>query len=389
MARIALISSSYAPRFGGVEEHVRNVAAQLVRRGHSVSVWTVRLAGDPDAGLVDGIPVRYLPCPLPSRDLRAAARFAVALPAALAAWRAAVRVDAPEILHVHCFGPNGTYAAAIARWARLPWLVSSHGETFADATGVYGQSALLRASLRSALRRADAVTGCSAVTLADLEARFGLEPGRGEVVMNGLDLEEPEAPVPAHLPERYVAAVGRVVETKGFDLLLRAFARADLGPDVHLAVGGDGPALADLRVLADELGVTDRTRFLGRLTRSEVGGLMRGAQLVAVPSRTEPFGITVLEGWRSGAAVLATRHGGPPEFVADGVDGLLVDPLDVEAFAGTLARVLADGALRARIGDAGRDRVREFTWSATTERYEAVYERIRPNVRATRVSERR
>jgi glycogen(starch) synthase len=374
--RVALVTSSYAPRFGGVEEHVRNVAERLTARGHDAVVWTVRLDGDPVQDVVDGVRVRYLPCPLPARAAGAATRFVAALPAAVIAWRRAMRADRPEILHVHCFGPNGTYAAAMARMSRLPWVLSAHGETFADATGVFTDSALLRASLRHGLHHADAVTGCSALTLADLEDRFGLAAGRGEVVWNGIDLDEEESPLTDRVPERYVAAVGRMVDTKGFDLLLRAFAMADV-PGVHLVLGGDGPALPGLRTLAAELGVADRTVFLGRLARPEVGGLMRGAQAVAVPSRTEPFGITVLEGWRSGAAVIATTRGGPAEFVADGVDGLLVDPFDLAALAAVLRRTLTDEELRGRVGAAGHSRVQAFTWDRATAHYENVYRRAR------------
>jgi glycogen synthase len=375
VTRIVLVASSYAPRFGGVEEHVRNVAARLVDRGHDVSVWTVRLDSDPTDAVVDGIRVRYLPCPLPARSAGAAARFLASFPTAAFAWRRALRADRPEVVHVHCFGPNGTYAAGAARMARVPWVLSAHGETFADATGVYSQSAFLRSSLRHALRSADAVTGCSAVTLADLEDRFGLPSEHGRVVWNGLDLHENEAIPGAQLPERYVAAVGRVVETKGFDLLLRAFALADV-PGVHLVIGGDGPALPGLRDLAVDLGVADRTTFLGRLTRPAVGGLMRGADVVVVPSRTEPFGITVLEGWRSGAPVIATTRGGPPEFVTDGVDGFLVDPLNIEALAVLLGRILNQSQLRERVGTAGRARVESFTWDATTDSYEHIYEQL-------------
>jgi len=86
---------------------------------------------------------------------------------------------------------------------------------------------------------------------------------------------------------------------------------------------------------------------------------MAGAELFVMPSRLEPFGIVVLEAWRAATAVLATDHGGPPEFVRDGEDGLLVDPFDTVAMAAALGRVLADGALRRSLAAAGNARGRK------------------------------
>src|SRR5690349_9479450 len=109
MARVALVASSFLPRVGGVEEHVANVAVELRDRGHEVVVWA---ADRGDVPLRDhrGIRVRYLPCPLPTRSVSGVARFGAALPAARRVWTRALREDAPEVLHVQCFGPNGVYA---------------------------------------------------------------------------------------------------------------------------------------------------------------------------------------------------------------------------------------------------------------------------------------
>jgi len=92
-----------------------------------------------------------------------------------------------------------------------------------------------------------------------------------------------------------------------------------------------------------------------------------------MPSRLEPFGIVVLEGWRAGTAVLATDHGGPPEFVHHGEDGLLVDPFDTAAFATVLGRVLSDVQLRQGIAAAGQHRVEAFAWPLIAEEYREVY----------------
>ncbi|MGX1703268.1 glycosyltransferase family 4 protein [Microbacterium sp. NPDC055357] len=382
MAEVVLVASSFLPRVGGVEEHVLHVARELRRQGVDVAIWTVDQRDDVPAD-VDGIPIRVLPCPLPARSLRALASFAWRAPRALGRWFAAVRHDRPAVLHVHCFGPNGVWASAIARMTRRRLVVTSHGETLGDADDVFGGSALLRRALREALSRAAVVTAPSRSTLTDLESRFGLRAGGGVIVANGVNLDEPAADPPAGLPERYVLAYGRLVRTKGFDLLLDAFAAAELPPDVHLVIGGDGPARTELESLAERLGVRERTHFCGRLSRGQVVTVTRGALALGVPSRAESFGIVVLEGWRAGIPVIATSHGGPPEFVRDGRDGWIVDPFDTPALAAALRRIVDDPENAATVASAGRARAKEYSWRRIALQYAQLYAHV-GGVRARR-----
>ncbi len=166
---------------------------------------------------------------------------------------------------MHCFGPNGLYAARLARTAGLPLVLSHHGETFGDANGVFDQSALLRSGLRRSLGQAAAVTSCSRFAADDL-LRFGLAPGAAEVVFNGVDLNEAaDGKVPG-LPGRYVLGVGRLVGTKGFDRLIRAFARAcaeDAADGTDLVIGGEGPERSALEGLASECGIAHRVHLVG------------------------------------------------------------------------------------------------------------------------------
>ena len=131
-SRIALVASSAYPNPGGVEQHVRQVARELTARGHAVEVWTVARDGVPSRDVVDGVPVRWLPAPLPARSAGALAGFARLVPRSWGQWADAVRSFRPSLLHVQCFGPNGVYASALSRRFRIPMAVSSHGETFMD-----------------------------------------------------------------------------------------------------------------------------------------------------------------------------------------------------------------------------------------------------------------
>ncbi|WP_448811690.1 glycosyltransferase family 4 protein [Agromyces bauzanensis] len=371
--RIALIASSYAPHVGGVEEHVRQVARELIARGDIVEVWTVDRGEHLGVREVDGVVVRYLSTPLPARSLGAIARFTAALPGAWRRWTTAFREFRPRVLHVQCFGPNGLYALALHRRSGVPLIVTSHGETLADDRGVFRASALLRLGLRRALARASAVTAPSEFVLDDLRRGYGLVGGR--VVRNGVDLEvrATDGATSTGVRGRYLLGVGRLGRMKGFDLLVRAFATAALEPDVRLVIGGDGSERVVLEELVEQEGLRGRVDLVGRLSPQAVADLMAGALAVVVPSRMEAFGIVALEAWRSGAALVMTSRGGASEFVRDGADGLLVDPEDTSALADALRRIAENEGLRRELAAAGRRRVSEFTWSGVARQYERIY----------------
>lgn len=367
--RVALVASSYHPYRGGVEEHVRGLAARLHERGHDVVVWTVDRGEHLGAQQVDGVEVRYLPTPLPARSASGLLGFAARAPRAATAWWRAYAQFRPEVLNVQCFGPNGLYAAALARSTGTPLLVSSHGETFADDHAVFDRSALLRGGLERALRAAAVVTGCSEPVLEDLATRFGLE--EGTVVPNAIDPAAGRIRRPVAPP--LVLALGRVEPTKGFDLLLDAFA-ATAGLDgATLVVGGDGQARADLQRTVRARGLGERVRLPGWLAREEVRAHLSRASVVVVPSRREAFGMVVLEAWDAGVPVVVTNRDGPARLVSHGVNGLVVDPEDPVALGGAISSILADATLAERLAAGGRRAVAEFGWSRVLALYEAAY----------------
>ena len=373
--RVALVASSYDPYFGGVEEHTRHLAHHLSEQGHAVEVWTVDRGEHLGVRSVDGLTIRYLPAPLPARRAAPAARFIASAPRAWAAWTTAHFQFRPDVLNVQCFGPNGLYSLALHARFGTPLVLSSHGETFMDDHQAFDTSLLLRSGLRWAVSTAGVVTACSTHVAEDLSVRFGAR--ELVVVPNAVELDEapygPPAPAPYNASPPTVFAVGRVERVKGFDLLLRAFAEARLPENAQLVIGGDGAELPHLRSVAADLGVTDRVVFPGQLTGPAVAWAMASASVIVVPSRTEAFGIVVLEAWRSGRPLIATRRGGPGTLVTDGEDGVLVDPEDKAAFAGALERVLADQDLAGRLGRAGQVSVRRFGWDAVVNQYLDIY----------------
>ena len=375
--RIVLLPSAYHPSVGGVEELTRRLAAALVDAGHVVQVWTSRSEGDglPDREVLDGLEVLRFTFPLPRADVGAIARWPLPAARVLLRMRQAARAFAPDVLHVQCFSSNGVYATALSKLLRVPLVVTLQGETVMDDRDVFTHSRVLQTGLRWGLRQATTVTACSQFTLDDAVRRFSADLAKSRVIFNGVGLAEGTETEPLDLPfDVFALAMGRVVRKKGFDLLLDACALLeDLPSTTGIVIGGDGLDLEQLKAQAARLGLAERVAFPGRLQRPQVAWAMQHARCFVMPSRLEPFGIVVLEAWRAGTAVIASSVGGAPEFITDGVTGLVVDPHDARALADGLGRLLTDPALAATLGAAGLAHVPAFDWAAVAPAYVETY----------------
>lgn len=119
------------------------------------------------------------------------------------------------------------------------------------------------------------------------------------------------------------------------------------------------------RELASRLGVSDSIEFYESVSQEMLLGFYSDCSLVVLPSKTEGWGLSLMEGMACGKPVVASRVGGIPELVRDGVDGILVDAGDVKALSRAIIMLLDDPVLRKRMGDAGKERVKEFSWDST------------------------
>src|ERR1700682_3908522 len=173
---------------------------------------------------------------------------------------------------------------------------------------------------------------------------------------------------------RHIVALGRLVGYKGYDVLVRAMQTID----GHATIVGEGPLLAELQQLATELAVSDRIRFAGRLTRSEIKQLFCSAQVFAFPSVTEAeaFGIVQIEAMAAGLPIVNTHLPTTVPLVArHDLEALTVAPNDAQALSRALSRVLDEPALAERLGAAGRERaMSEFDQAVFRARMTAIYE---------------
>src|SRR3954462_1377159 len=236
--------------------------------------------------------------------------------------RKTLAASRPDVVYAHFLVPSGLVAAL---GTRAPLVVTAHGR---DVRNI-GELPGVAAATRLVVRRAGTVGCVSEYLRVELETKVLAAAGKTEVVSSGVDLEQfAIAPAPDG-PTRYLC-VGALSERKNVVRLADAFAQ--LG-DGLLTFAGDGP----LRV---QLEGRERVRLLGRVAHDDVPGLLADAHVLCQPSVLEPLGQSLLEGMAAGRPVVATRIGGPPEFVPPEA-GVLVDPLDVDGMAGALRQAAA------------------------------------------------
>lgn len=378
--KILLASASYHPVLGGLQEAVARLAASLQARAHTVSVLTNRYPRHlPAAETLAGVEVcRLLFMGLLPASLRpaGAARHGLGLLWSQLSFLRLLRHLRrlrPDVVNVHFCGSQAPYLLAACRVLGVPCVLSLHGDDVAaPLRGTPAQRWLLRLQLQAAAR----VTACSGWLL---EQAAGLVPqlrGQARVCWNGVAPEEIESCPPWRHPRPYTLAAGRLVAKKGFDVLLEAWAglRGRLREDCpDLILAGSGPERSRLEAQAHALrlsqsGPGPRLVFWGRASRAELGGLLRGAACVVIPSRREPFGLIALEALAAGSRVLASDVGGLRE-IGDACPALRrVQAGSAAALEGAWLRLLGEPG---RAGPAAG--LETFSWQRCAERYLACY----------------
>jgi glycosyltransferase involved in cell wall biosynthesis len=367
--RILLASDSFDPAVGGVQRVVKDLAVTLAARGHAVEVLAPWADGLPLREQIDGLPVHRVRLGRPALTPRAVAGFARRLlPARRSVRRLAERLR-PDVVHLHFLHSP---LAHLLPLPGVPLVATAHGR---DVVGeMIDEDAVGRRAVRRVLRLAAAVTAPSAATLADARSLCpGSAHARFEVVSNALPLDMAvQVDRPPAVDGKGVVAVGELHPKKGFDVLIRAVAAL---PGVTLRIAGTGRARDGLLALAEELGASDRVELLGFVPREQLPALLRSAAVQVVPSRREPFGLVIVEGFACGVPVIASRVDGIPDVVGSGDAARLVPADDASALAEALHETLADEALRKRMIESGRSRARELSADRTACAYERVYER--------------
>ena len=296
------------------------------------------------------------------------------------AWRLArvIAMHRPDVVHAH--DPHAVSMASMALsfgvGSSVPRLVASRRVDFNLQRNSFSRWKYRRVECFIAASRA----------IADILAHDGIPRARIVVVHDGIDVDTVMHAPAADLHQEFwfpkgvpvLVNVGALVPHKGQRFLVEAMARVRRHvPDAQLVIFGEGQLREALEQQVRDLDLQKHVVLAG--FREDVLSLTRSADLFVMSSVTEGLGSTVLDAMAMGLAVVGTRAGGIPEVVEDGVTGVLVPPGHADALGDALVRVLADAPARARMGEAGRARVRErFGVDRLVEGTLAAYARVGP-----------
>jgi len=379
---------------GGIENHIRSLAEGLAARGHEVSVLVCHLERQTTVEMMNGV-----------RVIRAARARTIASTPLSAELPRLLAQERPDVTHLHFPYPFGEVSHWLLRYlpnlskdkpleARvLAGVAAANRE---DAVGERFQAisnsstiityhsdvvrqkvigAFYKPVMRWGLRRAKVILATSpnyVVSSPEL-VRLG---SKCLVLPLGIDVERFAAPPRTRRERPTLLFVGRHRYYKGLSDLLKVM------PEINadLIVAGDGPMRPGWERLSSELMLGEKVRFLGTVPDGELAALYRSADIFVLPAsaRSEAFGIVLLEAMAAGLPCVTTELGtGTSYVVRDGVTGLVVPARTPPALAEALNRLLADEALRARMGEAGQARARrEFRQETMVERVEAVYQSV-------------
>jgi len=377
---------------GGMNVYVLQSALHLARRGIEVEIFTraTASADQPIVRVAPGVLVRNVVAgPFEGLDK-------YDLPTQLCAFAAGVlRAEAAhepgyyDIVHSHYWLSGQVGWLARDRWA-VPLVHTAHTlaavKNAALAEGDAPEPPLRTVGEQQVVDEADRL-----IVNTDDEARqlisiHHADPARIDVVHPGVDLDvfrpgdqrTARAALGLPLDEQVVAFVGRIQPLKAPDIVLRAAAKLQR-VRIVVAGGPSGSGLASpdgLVRLADELDITERVTFLPPQSRADLSTLFQAADLVAVPSYSESFGLVAVEAQACGTPVVAAAVGGLPVAVRDGMSGTLVFGHDVDRWADALDNVLRLSAPQAEaMGRAAAAHAATFSWENTTDALLASYRR--------------
>jgi mannosylfructose-phosphate synthase len=238
-------------------------------------------------------------------------------------------------------------------------------------------------------RRATAQTVTTLDGKESYKRLYGFESDDLVVIPPGVDVRrfrpEPSVRAPeTGAPEDYIFALSRIDSNKGLDYLIRAFDRVARASGTHLIIGGgskepkkhEAEVREKLAQLVASLGLEKRVTFTGYIPDEHLDTYYRNARVFVLPSKYEPFGMTVLEAMACGTPVVATGHGGLRHVLTNRRDSLLVDPSDPEGLSSAILEILNDETLASELRAAGLELVESrYSWQSIAAQTLSFYEK--------------
>lgn len=366
------------------------LARELVRQGHEVDYVTTHYRGLP--AVSDDGGVRIFREKVWGRTTLQTASMRSLLSFPLAAIRRGSRLGRQrpyDVLNTHFAIPSGLVGVVLSRYLGLPHVLTVLGADVYDPTRGASphRNPVLKQVVTSVLNRADVIVPESR-DLADKTASIYAPRSEIRIVPLGLALPAPGRARPRSElgladGKLYALAIGRLVRRKGTHDLLSALARVPLQV-LELLIVGDGPEAPALKRQAAELGIAERVHFWGQVDEATKYQLLMAADLFALASVHEGFGIVYLEAMYCGLPIATTYGGGQTDFLAEGRNALLSAPGDPEGLARSLTLLLTDATRRREMGARNREDVKGHLIEGVARQYAELFETARRTDTAVR-----
>ena len=364
--KIILATPVYPPEIGGPATYIKELALRL-RGEHEVVIVAYASTSERIDGTTLFVASKRRPLPL---------RLLKYITLLLKASRSA------DVIYVQNAVASGLPAILVGMLRRIPVVLKFVGdeawerasqerrtekhleEFLANPDG--GWRTYVRMAIQGfVLRRADIVTTPSLYLRDAIVRTYGIKNERAVVNYNAAE-KDSEVPFETAPTRHQLAATARLVEWKGLDGVIRATAILKKKyPDVKVVIAGDGPEEGKLKALSQELGVADRIRFTGRVSRAETWHLRKSSEVYVLNSTYEGLPHTALTSFAARIPMVATDISGTNEAVYNEISGLLVPPGDDNALAAAISRLFDDAALRAKLV-VGAERIlnEKFSWES-------------------------
>jgi N-acetyl-alpha-D-glucosaminyl L-malate synthase BshA len=364
------------PTYGGSGAVATELGLELAKRGHEVHFITYdspfRLRGYTERVFFHQVDTRMGRYPLfdhfPYTLALASKQHEVVLHENL------------DLLHVHYAIPHATTAYLAREMLKqersLKVITTLHGT---DITLV-GQESSFYAITKFSIEQSDGVTAVSNYLRDETYRAFGCDTCDVRMVPNFVNLQEYRPGEPGCrgkvAPEgnKVISHVSNFREVKRVKDVIRVFARIRRAMPATLVMIGDGPERVDAENEARDLAVNEDVRFLGRL--DSVASLLQASDLFILPSQTESFGLAALESMACGAPVVASRAGGLPEVIDDGVNGILEPVGSVEAMGRRAVELLRDQDRYGAMRSAAIAKAEQFSANNIVPMYESFYQEV-------------
>lgn len=387
--KIAMFSweSLHSIAVGGVAPHLTELSAGLERRGHEVHVFVRTGVNQDPYERIDGVHVHRISFQLCDDFVQEVSNMCDAMVHFMLESERFMNTTF-DICHAH----DWLAAAALTNIKRnhaRPCVFTVHSTEFGRCgNAVYGgQSARIRSLEGEAISLADRVIAVSGVLCDEIKTHYTFDWEKLRCVYNGINCLRYDGNLwdPAEVRAKYgvgpldpmVLFVGRMATQKGPDILVEAIpAVLAARPDAKFVMVGDGYMKNSLVARAAELGASASVCFAGAMTGQPLVDLFKATDIVAIPSRNEPFGIVTLEAWASCKPVVVTKSGGPREFVWHDNDGYLVDTTS-DGIAWGICSAFANFAHMRYMGERGRVKAAyQFSWDKIAEDTNNVYDEL-------------